>query len=109
MGNRGTVIFADGKEEFSPAIYLHWNVGAEMAEPIESSREKSGPLGLDSSIDNETPQPRIAILGLDASGELVQREVSSFDDLIRIAEDDWPIDGSIIEIIGDEGVTEVGL
>jgi hypothetical protein len=29
MGNRATVIFTDGKGEFSPAIYLHWNGGPE--------------------------------------------------------------------------------
>lgn len=28
MGNRATVIFTDGKS-FSPAVYLHWNGGAE--------------------------------------------------------------------------------
>lgn len=29
MGNRATVIFTDGKESFSPAVYLHWNGGPE--------------------------------------------------------------------------------
>lgn len=29
MGNRGTVVFTDGKDSFSPAIYLHWNGGPE--------------------------------------------------------------------------------
>ena len=29
MGNRGTVVFTDGKDRFSPAIYLHWNGGPE--------------------------------------------------------------------------------
>jgi hypothetical protein len=29
MGNRATVIFTDGKKEFSPAVYLHWNGGPE--------------------------------------------------------------------------------
>jgi len=29
MGNRATVIFTDGKKSFSPAVYLHWNGGAE--------------------------------------------------------------------------------
>lgn len=29
MGNRATVIFTDGKKAFSPAVYLHWNGGAE--------------------------------------------------------------------------------
>ncbi len=29
MGNRATVIFTDGKRSFSPAVYLHWNGGAE--------------------------------------------------------------------------------
>ena len=29
MGNRATVIFTDGKGEFSPAVYLHWNGGPE--------------------------------------------------------------------------------
>lgn len=29
MGNRATVIFWDGKENVSPAVYLHWNGGPE--------------------------------------------------------------------------------
>jgi hypothetical protein len=29
MGNRATVIFTDGKNRFSPAVYLHWNGGPE--------------------------------------------------------------------------------
>ncbi len=29
MGNRATVIFTDGKQSFSPAVYLHWNGGPE--------------------------------------------------------------------------------
>jgi hypothetical protein len=29
MGNRATVIFTDGKDQFSPAVYLHWNGGPE--------------------------------------------------------------------------------
>ena len=29
MGNRATVIFTDGKTQFSPAVYLHWNGGPE--------------------------------------------------------------------------------
>lgn len=29
MGNKGTVVFWDGKKEFSPATYLHWNGGPE--------------------------------------------------------------------------------
>ena len=29
MGNRATVIFTDGKESFSPAVYLHWNGSPE--------------------------------------------------------------------------------
>ena len=29
MGNRATIIFTDGKESFSPAVYLHWNGGPE--------------------------------------------------------------------------------
>jgi len=29
MGNRGTVVFTDGEDRFSPAIYLHWNGGPE--------------------------------------------------------------------------------
>lgn len=29
MGNRGTVVFTDGKKNFSSAVYLHWNGGPE--------------------------------------------------------------------------------
>ncbi|MDQ3802501.1 MAG: hypothetical protein M3416_01400 [Acidobacteriota bacterium] len=29
MGNRATVVFTDGKGNFSPAVYLHWNGGPE--------------------------------------------------------------------------------
>jgi hypothetical protein len=29
MGNRGTVIFHNGKKEISCAVYLHWNGGAD--------------------------------------------------------------------------------
>jgi hypothetical protein len=29
MGNRGNVIFTDGKKEFSVCTYLHWNGGPE--------------------------------------------------------------------------------
>lgn len=29
MGNRATVIFTDGKDSYSPAVYLHWNGGPE--------------------------------------------------------------------------------
>jgi len=29
MGNRATVIFTDKENNFSPAVYLHWNGGAE--------------------------------------------------------------------------------
>jgi hypothetical protein len=29
MGNRANVVFTDGKKNFSPAIYLHWNGGPE--------------------------------------------------------------------------------
>lgn len=29
MGNRGTVVFTDGKGVFSPAVYMHWNGGPE--------------------------------------------------------------------------------
>lgn len=29
MGNRATIVFTDGKGEFSPAVYLHWNGGPE--------------------------------------------------------------------------------
>lgn len=29
MGNRATLVFTDGKERFSPAVYLHWNGGPE--------------------------------------------------------------------------------
>ncbi len=29
MGNRATVIFTDGKNAYSPAVYLHWNGGPE--------------------------------------------------------------------------------
>jgi hypothetical protein len=29
MGNRANVIFTDGKESFSPTVYLHWNGGPE--------------------------------------------------------------------------------
>ena len=29
MGNRATVVFTDGKDQFSPAVYLHWNGGPE--------------------------------------------------------------------------------
>jgi hypothetical protein len=46
VGNRAKIIFTGGKEEFSPAIYRDWNGGAEMAEPIESSRDQSGALEL---------------------------------------------------------------
>jgi hypothetical protein len=44
MGNRATVIFTDGKESFSPAVYLHWNGGPESVyaflEELERRRQR---------------------------------------------------------------------
>jgi hypothetical protein len=78
---------------------------------LNSGVSREAHMGTDSPIDKETSQPRMAILGLDASGELVQREVTSYEDIIRMAEEDWPVDGSIIDILGveDESATEVAL
>jgi hypothetical protein len=44
MGNRATVVFTDGKERFSPAVYLHWNGGAESVYGFleELNRRKVG-------------------------------------------------------------------
>lgn len=41
MGNRAIVIFAD-KYNISPAIYLHWNGGAESIYPFLEELEKRG-------------------------------------------------------------------
>jgi hypothetical protein len=34
MGNRGTVVFTDGKGTYSCAVYLHWNGSAESVYPF---------------------------------------------------------------------------
>ncbi len=43
MGNRGTVVFTDGKGSYSPAVYLHWNGSAESIYPFleELDRRKA--------------------------------------------------------------------
>lgn len=41
MGNRAVVIFAS-EDEISPAIYLHWNGGAESIYPLLDELEKRG-------------------------------------------------------------------
>lgn len=46
MGNRAVVIFAD-KYNISPAIYLHWNGGAESIYPFLEELEKRGGGNLD--------------------------------------------------------------
>src|ERR1035437_1122205 len=42
MGNRATVIFTDGKANFSPAIYLHWNGGPESIYAFLAESERRG-------------------------------------------------------------------
>ena len=43
MGNRGTVVFTDGKGNYSCAVYLHWNGSAESIYPFleELDRRKA--------------------------------------------------------------------
>lgn len=43
MGNRGTVVFTDGKGSYSCAVYLHWNGSAESIYPFleELDRRKA--------------------------------------------------------------------
>lgn len=43
MGNRGTVVFTDGKGRYSCAVYLHWNGSAESVYPFleELDRRKA--------------------------------------------------------------------
>lgn len=43
MGNRGTIVFTDGKGTYSCAIYLHWNGSAESVYPFleELDRRKA--------------------------------------------------------------------
>jgi hypothetical protein len=45
MGNRATVIFTDGKNSFSPAVYLHWNGGPESVyaflEELDRRRQRA--------------------------------------------------------------------
>lgn len=42
MGNRGTVIFTDGKTQHSPAIYLHWNGGPESVYAFLEELDRRG-------------------------------------------------------------------
>src|SRR5216117_1968113 len=42
MGNRATIVFWDGKERFSPAIYLHWNGGPESVYAFLEELDRRG-------------------------------------------------------------------